>query len=117
MTMLMIMTSMAMAITTLMVLLLNLTAKKAISDREKASPFECGFDPKNNARMPFSVHFFLIAIIFIIFDIELTLLLPLVLISKMSSPLTILLCSTTFIMTILYGLLHEMKQGSLDWTI
>nr|AOY39870.1 NADH dehydrogenase subunit 3 [Hypothenemus sp. BMNH 1039866] len=106
----------AMIITTVMILLLNIISKKAISDREKASPFECGFDPKNNARMPFSVHFFLIAIIFVIFDIELTLLLPLIMIKEISSPLVLMSCSVSFIVIILYGLVHEMKQGSLDWS-
>nr|AOY39974.1 NADH dehydrogenase subunit 3 [Scolytinae sp. BMNH 1040118] len=100
-----------------LILLLNLFSKKAINDREKSSPFECGFDPKNFARMPFSIHFFLIAIIFIIFDIELTLLLPLVLITKTTSPLMLISCSLMFILTITLGLLHEMKQGSLNWTI
>nr|AOY39935.1 NADH dehydrogenase subunit 3 [Scolytinae sp. BMNH 1040002] len=107
----------ASTIVVIMITLLNIVSKKAISDREKASPFECGFDPKNNARMPFSVHFFLVAIIFIIFDIELTLLLPLILITKTTSPLVLSTCSIAFILIILYGLVHEMKQGSLDWTL
>nr|AOY39857.1 NADH dehydrogenase subunit 3 [Hypothenemus sp. BMNH 1039837] len=104
-------------ITVMLMIILNICSKKMINDREKASPFECGFDPKNFARMPFSIHFFLIAIIFIIFDIELTLLLPLVMIMKTSSPITLAICSLMFIMTMMVGLLHEMKQGSLNWTI
>nr|AOY40000.1 NADH dehydrogenase subunit 3 [Hypothenemus sp. BMNH 1040235] len=101
----------------LLMIVLNICSKKMINDREKASPFECGFDPKNFARMPFSIHFFLIAIIFIIFDIELTLLLPLVMIMKTSSPIILATCSLSFIMTIMLGLIHEMNQGSLNWTI
>nr|UUG47452.1 NADH dehydrogenase subunit 3 [Ips nitidus] len=96
--------------------LLNIISKKSYYDREKNSPFECGFDPKNLARLPFSLHFFLIAIIFIIFDVELTLFLPMVLIYKISNFFILSLCMSFFIFILLIGLFHEQNQGSLDWT-
>nr|UUG47478.1 NADH dehydrogenase subunit 3 [Ips hauseri]UUG47491.1 NADH dehydrogenase subunit 3 [Ips hauseri]UUG47504.1 NADH dehydrogenase subunit 3 [Ips hauseri] len=95
--------------------LLNIISKKSFYDREKNSPFECGFDPKNLARLPFSLHFFLIAIIFIIFDVELTLFLPMILIYKISNLFTLSLCMSFFIFILLIGLFHEQNQGSLDW--
>nr|WGL40363.1 NADH dehydrogenase subunit 3 [Hylurgus micklitzi] len=102
-------------ITIIMIMILNMLSKKTFYDREKNSPFECGFDPKNLARLPFSLQFFLIAIIFIIFDIELTLLLPSIIITKSSNYFSLSFSLTMFIFILLYGLYHETKQGALNW--
>nr|YP_010925324.1 NADH dehydrogenase subunit 3 [Hylurgus ligniperda]WGL40350.1 NADH dehydrogenase subunit 3 [Hylurgus ligniperda]WKD83317.1 NADH dehydrogenase subunit 3 [Hylurgus ligniperda] len=100
----------------ILLIILNFLSKKTFYDREKNSPFECGFDPKNLARLPFSLHFFLIAIIFIIFDIELTLLLPSIIALKSSNYLSISYSMVIFTMILLFGLYHENNQGSLNWT-
>nr|YP_009441597.1 NADH dehydrogenase subunit 3 [Hylastes brunneus]AOY40143.1 NADH dehydrogenase subunit 3 [Hylastes brunneus] len=113
----MLLTYMIMFISLLMITLLIFFSKKMYNDREKFSPFECGFDPKNFARLPFSLHFFLIAIIFIIFDVELTLLLPLILATKTSNILSLSFTLLIFIWILLYGIYHEVTLGALNWTI
>nr|AML26682.1 NADH dehydrogenase subunit 3 [Nitidulidae sp. BMNH 1274727] len=100
----------------ILTVILNLISKKTFSDREKSSPFECGFDPKNSARLPFSLHFFLIAIIFLIFDVEITLLLPMIISMKISNLMYFSIMSISFILILLIGLYHEWNQGALNWT-
>nr|QGA73996.1 NADH dehydrogenase subunit 3 [Cryptocephalus flavolimbatus] len=98
-----------------MLMILNLISKKSFLDREKSSPFECGFDPKTSARLPFSLQFFLIAIIFLIFDVEIALLIPLIKSLTSSSIIHFSMISTFFIFILIMGLIHEWKQGTLNW--
>merc|ERR1712212_1026948 len=88
--------------------------KKLPLDREKISPFECGFSPKFNARLPFTLRFFLIALIFLVFDVELVLLFAFLVnfFSKRGFLLTILIICILVILAI--GLIHEWNQGSLE---
>nr|YP_009731686.1 NADH dehydrogenase subunit 3 [Anchistus australis]QHR79563.1 NADH dehydrogenase subunit 3 [Anchistus australis] len=93
----------------------TLVAKKQIMDREKGTPFECGFDPKSSARLPFSLQFFLVTIIFLIFDVEITLLMPLPIIMSSSSLPCLISTSIFFLLILLLGLYHEWNQGALEW--
>nr|ANJ70297.1 NADH dehydrogenase subunit 3 [Acilius sulcatus] len=102
-------------ISMLVMMVASLISKKTFMDREKNSPFECGFDPKNSARLPFSLQFFLIAVIFLIFDVEIALLLPMIMIMKISNLLTLMNTSFFFIIILLIGLYHEWNQGALNW--
>lgn len=91
-------------------------ALRTYSDREKTTPFECGFDPKTSARIPFSLRFFLLAVIFLVFDIEIALLIPLPLLIPISIPKPILYGRISFLIILFIGLAHEWREGSLDWT-
>nr|WHL46454.1 NADH dehydrogenase subunit 3 [Acronicta hercules] len=91
-------------------------SKKTYSDREKNSPFECGFDPKSSARIPFSLHFFLITVIFLIFDVEIALIFPIIPLFKMVNFIIWTLISFFFMLILLIGLYHEWNQNMLNWT-
>nr|ALH16727.1 NADH dehydrogenase subunit 3 [Maccullochella peelii]BAP40408.1 NADH dehydrogenase subunit 3 [Maccullochella peelii] len=84
-------------------------------DHEKLSPYECGFDPLGNARLPFSLRFFLIAILFLLFDLEIALLLPLPWGDQLTSPLTTLIWASTILILLTLGLIYEWTQGGLEW--
>nr|APX39233.1 NADH dehydrogenase subunit 3 [Podagrica fuscipes] len=102
-------------ICSLILIINNLISKKSFYDREKSSPFECGFDPMTSARLPFSLHFFLIALIFLIFDVEITLILPFIKTLIYSNILNYFIIITFFIIILLIGIYHEWKQGALNW--
>nr|QTC08233.1 NADH dehydrogenase subunit 3 [Nigronia serricornis] len=99
----------------IVMILANILSKKSFVDREKSSPFECGFDPKNSARLMFSLRFFLIAVIFLIFDVEIALLLPLIMTTYSSNIMIWLITTFMFILILLIGLYHEWNQGALNW--
>nr|YP_009515444.1 NADH dehydrogenase subunit 3 [Pericapritermes nitobei]AYB71134.1 NADH dehydrogenase subunit 3 [Pericapritermes nitobei] len=116
--MLMIVTTATMTIllSSAIMVLTTLLSKKMNEDREKSSPFECGFDPKNSARLPFSSRFFLIAVIFMIFDVEIALLLPMPITMYSSNIKAWMIVSSMFLLILIIGLYHEWNQGSLEWS-
>nr|BAK42077.1 NADH dehydrogenase subunit 3 [Ctenolucius hujeta] len=82
---------------------------------EKLSPYECGFDPLGSARLPFSLRFFLIAILFLLFDLEIALLLPLPWANQLLDPTNTLLWALTILLLLTLGLIYEWVQGGLEW--
>nr|YP_009308162.1 NADH dehydrogenase subunit 3 [Phascolosoma pacificum]AOS53042.1 NADH dehydrogenase subunit 3 [Phascolosoma pacificum] len=105
----------AFSLAILLLIITYFVSFRSTQDREKKSPFECGFDPKTSARLPFSLRFFLLTVIFLVFDIEIALLLPLPLTMTLMSPL-LMVVSSMFLIILALGTLHEWNQGSLTWT-
>nr|AQU13961.1 NADH dehydrogenase subunit 3 [Emberiza sulphurata] len=94
---------------------LNFWLAQMNPDSEKLSPYECGFDPLGSARLPFSIRFFLVAILFLLFDLEIALLLPLPWATQLQSPTTTLTLAFTLIFLLTLGLVYEWIQGGLEW--
>nr|AFO66922.1 NADH dehydrogenase subunit III [Myrmecocichla formicivora] len=94
---------------------LNFWLAQMTPDLEKLSPYECGFDPLGSARLPFSIRFFLVAILFLLFDLEIALLLPLPWATQLQSPTTTLIWASTLILLLTLGLIYEWAQGGLEW--
>nr|QDI93355.1 NADH dehydrogenase subunit 3 [Rubeospineus bicorniger] len=107
---------MAMSISMLLMMVCFIISKKSYMNREKMSPFECGFDPKSSSRIPFSSQFFLIAVLFLIFDIEIVIILPMILTINTSSMVKWFTTATLFIIVLIMGLYHEWKNGILEWS-
>nr|UNN52189.1 NADH dehydrogenase subunit 3 [Capricornis sp. 2 GL-2022] len=83
---------------------------------EKTSPYECGFDPMGSARLPFSMKFFLVAITFLLFDLEIALLLPLPWASQTTNLSTMLTMALLLILLLAASLAYEWTQKGLEWT-
>lgn len=83
---------------------------------EKSSPYECGFDPIGSARLPFSIKFFLVAITFLLFDLEIALLLPLPWASQTNQLLTMITMTLLLIILLIISLSYEWLQKGLEWS-
>ena len=82
---------------------------------EKITSYECGFDPFSDTREPFEIKFYIIAILFIIFDVEIIFFLPWVIAQK---ELLLFGYYTMYIFYLLLalGFYYEFKKGSLEWS-
>ena len=80
-------------------------------ESEKVSAYECGFDPFSDSRQKFEVRFFLVAILFIIFDLEISILFPWGMVVKEANYWIIM----GFLGILTVGLIYEWKKGGLEW--
>ena len=83
-------------------------------DPEKLSAYECGFEPFSDSRMEFDIRFYLVAILFIIFDLEIVFLFPWA-ISLGNIGLFGFISMMIFLFILTIGFIYEWKKGALDW--
>lgn len=83
-------------------------------DDAKNSPYECGFEAFEDARMKFDVRFYLIAILFILFDLEIAFLLPWA-VALQDVGTTGFVAVLIFLTVLVVGFAYEWKKGALDW--
>ena len=83
--------------------------------REKDQPYECGIRPTGDARQPFSVHFYMVGLIFILFDIEAIFLYPWAVVYR-ELKLFAFFEMLVFIVLIVSGFFYIWKKGALDWS-
>ena len=95
-------------------IILNYILSPKKPDPEKLSAYECGFDPFEDSRMEFDVRFYLVAILFIIFDLEIAFLFPwAIALGKIGIVGFVSMMIFLSILTI--GFIYEWKKGALDW--
>ena len=95
-------------------IVLNFVFSPKNPDPEKLSAYECGFEPFNDSRMEFDVRFYLVAILFIIFDLEIAFLFPWAIsLGKIGIFGFVSMMIFLFILTV--GFIYEWKKGALDW--
>lgn len=96
-------------------LLFLFLSEKGGERREKRRPYECGFESIGGARSSFSIRFFLLAVLFVVFDVEVVLLIPLVYMFFRVKRILGLTVGLLFIFILFLGLYHEYREGSLNW--
>ncbi len=95
-------------------LALGMAAGPSRPDPEKNSPYECGFEAFEDSRLKFDVRFYLVAILFIIFDLEIAFLFPWA-VALDSIGLFGLLAMALFLVILVIGFIYEWKKGALEW--
>ena len=95
-------------------LILNFAFSPKNPDPEKLSAYECGFEPFNDSRMEFDIRFYLVAILFIIFDLEIAFLFPWA-ITLGNIGIFGFFSMMLFLFILTIGFIYEWKKGALDW--
>nr|AKM70046.1 NADH dehydrogenase subunit 3 [Eucallipterus tiliae] len=104
-----------MIIMMMLMLIMMLINMKMKFNFNKSAPFECGFDPWYKECIPFLLNFYLITIIFLIFDIEISIIMPMIMNFKISNMIIFNMTFTMFFLFMILTLFYEWKFGSLNW--
>ena len=83
-------------------------------DPQKLSPYECGFEAFEDSRMKFDVRYYLVAILFIVFDLEIAFLFPWA-VALDSIGVVGLAAMGVFLLVLVVGFIYEWKKGALEW--
>ncbi|HSH09825.1 MAG TPA: NADH-quinone oxidoreductase subunit A [Oceanipulchritudo sp.] len=107
----------ALVLGALVLIFSQLLGQKGPRNRFKDSAYECGMPPEGDRAPRFSIKFYVVAMLFILFDIEIVFLIPWVLVYRdfLSQNLPILTPVLFFILLLVAGLVYEMKKGALKW--
>jgi NADH-quinone oxidoreductase subunit A len=95
-------------------LLFGRLGAKAPDDKQKLSPYECGFEAFEDSRMKFDVRYYLVAILFIIFDLEIAFLFPWAVVLDSIGAFG-LIAMGIFLFILVVGFIYEWKKGALEW--
>ena len=98
----------------LVLLFIGLALGKGQKDSEKTSPYECGFEAFEDTRMRFDVRYYLVAILFIIFDLEIAFLFPCA-VSLDEVGIFGLVSMGIFLTLLVVGFIYEWRKGALEW--
>jgi NADH-quinone oxidoreductase subunit A len=93
---------------------INAVLARNAPDSEKLSPYECGFEAFEEARMKFDVRYYLVAILFIIFDLEIAFLFPWA-VALNEVGMVGFLAMMLFLGILVVGFIYEWKKGALEW--
>ena len=95
-------------------LIIGRLGSKSRGDAQKLSPYECGFEAFEDSRMKFDVRYYLVAILFIVFDLEIAFLFPWAVVLE-SIGVFGLVAMGIFLFILVVGFIYEWKKGALEW--
>ena len=98
----------------LLMLSIGFLLGRGTKSKAKLSPYECGFEPFEDARIPFDVRYYLVAILFIIFDLEIAFLFPWA-VSLNKIGIAGIIAMGIFLLVLVIGFIYEWNKGALEW--